>query len=280
MRSRGMYRGVEDPIQGVFNLADEISNRSDGILFRSVFATVFVYFGLFVMFLLFLTSLIQGLWFIALVLLTMMVTGFITLRLLKGLRDFLRKVNFRYSAILAMREGPPVHELPKGKGPAERFMNYLKEANPAFRKLSKDRPELIHKDAHLVGRSGKRYHFDVHVMAPPSLRFRILGRGYGGYALFVKEYGMIPGKKDVDDLVEALADIHKVTKVLPRRVVMVFKAPSSYKGLPDDAYEMLVQGVPSPMRKGDMLNVQAVAEVGGKYYDFVPFIPELRNMLP
>jgi hypothetical protein len=280
MKNRGMYRGIEDPIQGMFGLADEISKRSEGILFRSIFATIFVYFGLFVIGLLFLAFLIQGNIFFALVFLSVLVTGIVTLRLLKSLREFLRKVTFRYSAIMAMREGPPIHEVPKGKNATERMLSYLKENNAAFRKMTKERPELLHKDAHVVGRSGKRYHFNAFALVSPSIRFRITGKGYPGYAMYIREYQNVPRKQDIEALVSEMDDIRKKNGVIPRRVIMLFSAPADYSGLPDGSYDALTGGFDLPGKKGEKLNIQAVAEVGRDYYDFVPFIPELRNMLP
>jgi hypothetical protein len=280
MKNRGMYRGIEDPIQGMFGLADEISKRSEGILFRSIFATIFVYFGLFVLGLLFIAFLVQGNFFFALVFLSMLITGVVTLRLLKGLREFLRKVTFRYSAIMAMREGPPVHKVHGGKNPTERMLTYLKENNAAFRKLAKDKPELLHRDAHIVGRSGKRYHFDAYALVSPSFRFRITGRGYPGYGLYIREYKKTPREQDIESLVSEIDDIRRKNGVIPRRVIMVFSAPADYSGLPENAYDSLTEGFALPGKRGEKLNIQAVAEVGGEYYDFVPFIPELKNMLP
>jgi len=280
MKNRGMYRGIEDPIQGMFNLADEISSRSEGILFRSVFASIFAYFGLLVMGLLLIVFLIQGNVCLSLVFLSVLVTGVVTIGLLRNLREFLRKVTFRYSALMAMREGTPIHNIPEGRDPSERFMNYLRSENPAFKKLVKDRPEHVHKDAHLVGKSGKRHHFNIHVRIPPSIRYRLFGSGYGGYSLYIKEYTRVPTVNDIESLVQDLQDVTRVSRVRPRRVVMLFKASKEYAGLSDDAYDMLIQGIQMPGKGKETLNLQAVAEVAGQHYDFVPFIPEMRNMLP
>jgi hypothetical protein len=280
MKNRGMYRGIEDPIQGMFGLADEISKKSEGILFRSVFATIFVYFGLLVLGLLFIAFLVQGNIFFALVFLSVLITGIVTLRLLKSLREFLRKVTFRYSAIMAMRDGPPLHRIPKGRNATERMLSYLKDNNAAFRKLAKDKPELLHKDAHMVGGSGKRHHFDAYALVSPSLRYRLTGRGYPGYAMYIREYRKPPKRLEIESLVAEMEDIRRRNKVIPRRVIMVFSAPSDYSGLPESSYEALTEGFALPGKKGEKMNIQAVAEVGGEYYDFVPFIPELRNMLP
>jgi len=98
--------------------------------------------------------------------------------------------------------------------------------------------------------------------------------------MYIREYQNVPRKQDIEALVSEMDDIRKKNGVIPRRVIMLFSAPADYSGLPDGSYEALTGGFDLPGKKGEKLNIQAVAEVGREYYDFVPFIPELRNMLP
>ncbi|MGA1821872.1 MAG: hypothetical protein ACMUIG_05040 [Thermoplasmatota archaeon] len=281
MKKRDYYRGIEDPISGTFNLAEEISERSESILTYSVFATVFVYFGLIMVFILMLAFLFNGQFFVALIFLSVFITGIITAWLMQTLREFLRKVSFRHAAIKAMRDGPPMIRIPGGKTRSERFVEYLKENNRAFKTLLRKRPEVLRKDGYVVGRSGNRYHFDTFVILKPSMLYKLIRKGYPGYGLFIREFRTVPRKSDIEQLTKELSDLHSKTKLHPNRVVVIFRARSNYSGVDDDIYEMIVDNDLSLDGKGrKRLNIQLVGELSEGVYEFIPFIPELPNMLP
>lgn len=280
MSNRDYFRGIEDPISGIFNLAEEISSKSERILTNSKFATVFVYFGLFLVFIFMLTFLLSGQFFLALIFVAMFITGIMTAKLMITLRSFLKKVTFRYLAIMAMKEGSPFAKIPRGKSMSERFMKYLRKKNRSFRGLLKKRPEVLRKDGYLVGMGGRRYHFDRFVIMKPSPLHRFFKIGYPGYSMFVREYPNPPSKEDLERLKKELREFYARSKIYPNRVVMLFRAGDDYSGLEEELYEKLVNGEVRLGGSGRRLNIQAVGELEEGNYEFVPFIPEIPRMLP
>jgi hypothetical protein len=280
MSKKEYYRGIEDPISGTFQLAEEVSKKADRIVFNSIFSLYFVWFSLIVAGLLTLTFFIQGKVFFYLISLSVFLTGIITVWLLGTVRKFLRKTSFRFSAIQAMREGPAYHRIPKGRSRTDRFLSYLKEQNRSFSALMKRRPELLRKDGYVVGRK-ERHHFDAFILRKAGPLNSLLGIGRPGYSLFIRETKKAPGIEDIKELGKELQDIYQKQKVYPNRVAVIFKARSRYSGLDEEAYDLLVEkriSIPAdPKRK---VNFQVVAELPDGNYDFVPFIPELKGYLP
>jgi hypothetical protein len=281
MKKWELYRGVEDPISGTFNLAEEVSTRSSKILSLSKYAVYFVYFSLIWYFLLFLTFLFQGNLFLALILGSLFITGVITAKLLSILRKFLKEASFRYNAIKVMREGPPAYSIPKGKNKTERFLKYLEMNNKAFDRLMKRRPELLRKDSYAVGRAGKRYHFDAFLHKRRSLFHKLFNSGNPGYSLYIKEYKRSPDMDDLKGLVKDLEDITGNGAAYPNRVVMLIKGGSSYVGIDDKVYDMLAEGkVFLKGNKDKKINLQIAVELPTGHYEFIPFVPELPEILP
>ncbi len=278
IRKKEYYRGVEDPISGTFKLAEDVSSNADRILFYSNFALVFAWFSFLVITLLMILLFIQKNIFLAVIFSSIFVTGIITIWLLGTLRKFLSRVSFRYDSIMAMREGSPVVRIPSGKNMTERFLAYLKKNNRSFKGLLKKKPEVLSKDAYLPGRSGKRHHFHAFVRIKPSIRYRIIKRGYHGYALFIREYRKTPVLYDLEALEKDLRDLHSRYKQSPDRVILLFKGKTSYRGVDDDLYDLVVEK--SISLGGRKINLQLVAELSDGTYDFIPFIPELPKMLP
>lgn len=280
MSRKEYYRGMEDPISGTFELAEEVSNKADKVLSRFGFTLYFTWFSLIVAGLLMLAVLSNGQLFLFLVILSVFISGIVTVVLLRTTRDFLKKASFRFSAIQRMREGPPSYSLPKGKNKTERFLHYLKKNNSMLRRMLKRRPELLRKDAYIVGRKEK-HHFDAFLIIKPSLVYRIIRRGDPGYALFIREYKRAPLENDIKGLLKDLSDINKRTKVYPSRVVLLFKAGRGYSGLDEDAYDMITSSrITLPGVFNRKMNMQVVGEMPEKVYDFTPFIPELEGYLP
>ncbi len=281
MKRWQLYRGVEDPISGTFNLAEEITERSEKILFLSKFALYFVWFSIILYFILLLAVLSQGNFFMVMVLASLFVTGIITARLLSLLRRFLKESTFRYSAIKAMREGPPEYSIPKGKNKTDRFLEYLKENNKTFTRLLKNRPEILRKDAYAVGRKGNRYHFDAFIQKKPSIIYRMFKIGYPGYSLYLREYKRSPTMDDLKNIVRDLDDITANGRAYPHRVVMIIKGASSYAGIDNEVYDKIIEGkIWLKGHNNQRINLQIAVELPTGKYEFIPFVPELPNVLP
>ncbi|MDG6224166.1 MAG: hypothetical protein QCI82_01490 [Candidatus Thermoplasmatota archaeon] len=281
MKRWQLYRGVEDPISGTFNLAEEIIDNSDRILFLSKFALYFVWFSVVLYLLLFLATLSSGNWFLVLILLSLLVTGIITARLLTHLRRFLKTAAFRYSAIKAMREGPPGHSIPKGKNMTERFLNYLKKNNLTFKRMISRRPEIIRKDSYAVGKSGKRHHFSAFILNKASFFSKLFRIGYPGYSIFIREYRRSPSSEDLKAIISDLEDITSRSKIYPGRVCLLYKAGGSFNGIDEKLYDKLVEGrIYLKAKKEKRMNVQVVVELPNGRYEFIPYVPELPKVLP
>jgi hypothetical protein len=280
MARKEYYRGIEDPISGTFKLAEEVSLKAEKIMFKSIFSLYFVWFSLVISGLLTLTFLIQRQFFFFLIFLSVFIAGIVTVMLLGSVRSFLKKASFRFAAIQTMREGPPFHKIPKGKNMTLRFLKYLKKENKAFASLVYKKPDLLRKDAYISGRK-KHHHFDAYLIKKPTLLHSLHKRGNPGYALFIREYKKAPTEKNIKKMVKELGDIYQRTKIYPNRVIMIFKARSGYRGLDDDAYDWLVdEKIKLPGQLKRLLNIQVVAELPEGTYEFVPFIPELKDYLP
>ncbi|RLF72095.1 MAG: hypothetical protein DRN40_01100 [Thermoplasmata archaeon] len=277
MKAKEHYRGVEDPIGGTFDLAEKVSEKASKFLLYSHFALIFTLTSLF--FILILAVAIKNL-FVSMVLGAIFLMGFVALFLLLSLKRFLNEFSFRYSAIKAMREGPPLAKVPKGRNPTERFINHLRAANRSFDKLLKRTPEVLRKDAYVKGASGRRYHYDAFIIIRPPLLSRII-RGSGGYSLFIKELKREPGEDYIKKITEELADISRAHGVLPSRVTLIFKAPRGYAGIDEDLYRKVVdEGVYLPGKRRTRINFQIVAELEDGTYDFIPAIPDIPGVLP
>ncbi len=280
MARKEYYRGIEDPIAGTFKLAEEVSQKADQILFKSIFSLYFVWFGLIATGLLMITFLINRNFFFFLIFLSVFIAGCVTVWLLASIREFLKRASFRFSAIQTMRDGAPFHKIPKARTKTERFLKYLKNENKAFSTLIKKRPELVRKDSHIVGRK-KRHHFDAYVVKKPTFLHSIHRSGHPGYALYIKEYQRAPKEKEIRTLVKELTDIYQKNKIYPNRVVMIFKAKGSYGGLDDEVYDWLVdERIKIPGQLKRHVNIQVIAELPDNTYEFIPFIPELKDYLP
>jgi hypothetical protein len=280
MSKKDFYRGIEDPISGTFQLAEEVSRKADRIVFNSIFSLYFVWFSLIVAGLLTLTFFLQGKVFFYLISLSVFLTGIITVWLLGSVRKFLRKASFRFSAIQAMREGPALYRIPKGRTRTDRFLSYLQDQNSSFAALMKRRPELLRKDGYVVGKR-KRHHFDAFILRKAGLLNSLFGMGRPGYSMFIKEQKGAPGAEDIKELIKELQDIYQKQKVYPNRVAVLFKAHSRYSGLDEEVYDLLVEkGIVIPGVPKRKVNFQIVAELPDGNYDFVPFIPELKGYLP
>lgn len=280
MARKEYYRGIEDPIAGTFKLAEEVSQKADQIMFKSIFSLFFVWFGLVATGLLMITFLFSGNFFLFLIFLSVFIAGLVTVWLLGSIRGFLKRASFRFSAIQSMREGPPFYNIPKAKTKTERFLKYLKKENKAFNTLLKKRPELLRKDSHIVGRK-KRHHFDAFIIKKPSFLHGLHKRGNPGYALYIKEYRHVPNEKDIRSLMREITDIFQKNKIYPNRVVLIFKAKSGYSGLEDEVYDWLVdEKIKIPGQLKRHVNIQVVAELVEGTYEFIPFIPELKDYLP
>jgi hypothetical protein len=281
MKRRQMYRGVEDPISGTFNLAEEISERSEKIIFLSRFALYFVWFSIILYSILALASVVQGNIFMLVIWISLLITGILTTRLLSSLRTFLKTSTFRYSAIKAMREGPPAYSIPEGKNKTERFLEYLQENNRTFLRMLKNRPEILRKDSYAVGKKGNRYHFDAFIQKRPSSLHKLLGIGYPGYSIYIREFKKSPEMDDLKALIRELDDITANGKAYPHRVIMLMKGGRSYSGIDEDVYDKLTEGnIWLKGHKDKKINLQVVVELPTGHYEFIPFIPELPNILP
>lgn len=276
MKAKENYRGIEDPIGGIFDLAEKVSERSTRLLLYSHFALIYTLTSLF--FILILAFAVKNA-FVTMVLAAIFLLGFVALFLLISLKGFLNEFSFRYAAIKAMREGPSQAKVPEGRSPSERFIAHLRATNRSFDRLLKRTPEVLRKDAYVKGASGKRYHYDAFIIIKPPLISRLIRRS-GGYSLFIKELKGEPKEEDVRRVMEELADISRAHRVLPSRVSLIFKAPPGYSGIDEELYRKVVdEGVHLPGRR-ERLNFQIVAELEDGTYDFIPAIPDLPGVLP
>ena len=212
--------------------------------------------------------------------LSVFIAGLVTIWLLGSIRSFLKKASFRFSAIQTMRDGPPFHKIPKGRRKTERFLKYLNKENKAFASLVYKKPDLLRKDAYISGKK-KHHHFDAYLIKKPTFMHGLHKRGNPGYALFIREYKRAPTELNIKKMVKELTDIYQGTRIYPNRVVMIFKAGSGYRGLEDEAYDRLVdEKIKIPGQLKRHVNFQVVAELPEGTYEFVPFIPELKDYLP
>ncbi|RLF55451.1 MAG: hypothetical protein DRN37_09180, partial [Thermoplasmata archaeon] len=100
-------------------------------------------------------------------------------------------------------------------------------------------------------------------------------------SLYVREYENPPGFDDLKSLLDELHDIFRRTGVYPNRVVMLYKAGSNYRGIDDRLYDRLTAGkISLKGKRKQRINLQLAVELRSGHYEFIPFIPELPNLLP
>jgi len=258
-------RSVENPISAMFDLSDDVNKQAVEMKKMVKYATIFISFGLFVNFLLILSTITNII--VMPILVALFIIGSLALRMIRRTGRFFDYYLLRHRAIVAVRDADPVVYIPKGETSTQRLMSYLNYSDPELRQVLASPGVVVKQQAILKGAKGTFYNFDQYVVRKP--RFM----GLPGYALYVKAFESPPTLKDLQAIGAGVQDITNDSKVLPRRIIALWTRTED-DNLDDDAYEFLTCSVMQGQLGRDTYTcaMQVVVENPDGTYDFIPWV--------
>jgi len=262
----GSPRALEDPLQSLFKLSDDLYKNAKWS-FRRIDITI-----LFLLFSLFFTGLLVRAWLptgkpmLIMIALGLLVASLMAMMMMLKLRKLLHDYVTRHAAINAVRADPIV-QVPEGENPTDRFLTHLRSKNREFRRFVDSHPETLRKPGALSG-ARSSHDFDAYIFKKGFPAGR-------SYMLLIRELEKLPTLKGLRRLAKEVDDISAKWKVVPSRVVLIVTSP--LEDIPEDAYEVLIEGI--PLRRGNSI-FQVVIESADGTYDFIPLVPEMRGFMP
>jgi hypothetical protein len=263
-------RAVENPISAIFELADDVNKEAPRIKKIVTYSTVFIGFWLLLDFILILATIGTNP-LIGIILIGFFILGIATLALIRQLNDFFKYYAMRHNVILSVRDADPVLYVPKGTTPLDRLRSYIGARNPDMMRSLFSAPSPVV----LRGRSGLMYQFDLYVSADHGLLWGLLGMGYPGYQLFVKQFSEAPRAEDLVAMKRAVEDVCTGTRMPPSRVMVLWNR-SKDQELSEAAYELLTGSSLefSHMGRRYASTMELVIENEDGTYEFIPFVAD------
>ena len=268
-------RAMENPITALFDLSEQISEKSFHIRRNVWYSLLFVVLWMGLTLIIVLDNIVNRNPVAVIIFIMILASGFFTLRVIFFNYRFFDYFTMRYHAIRLVREGNPNLYVPKGDTPVERFLNHLTSNFPPFSQLLNSHPESLQFSAILRGLSGGAYQFDAYIGIPggsPILKSTNLPKAMvkQGYALFIKIFDIPPTMGQITGLEQTIKDITAQTCLPPRVIALT---DGGKVELPEDVYKHLTEkGSIASCKKGNYpFNVQVVKGVEDAY-DFVPLI--------
>jgi hypothetical protein len=217
---------------------------------------------------------VGGLLFLAAILVTLYILGFLILDLMRDLRSFFDFFALRHRVIQRVRQADPIVYVPAGADAVQRILAHLKGSSPEIAGAMAA-PGGLAAPALLTGKSGLTYQFDSYVVSPPSSLARVVGIGPAGFALFAKAFAATPTLPDLLALKRAVEDVSTATRIPPARVLAVWSAKADESVAPD-AYEFVTKDAIRVTVRGSTYacSVELVREGPDGTYDFIPVVVE------
>ena len=268
-------RAVENPISAIFELADDVNKEAPKIRRIVTFSTIFIGFWLLLDFILIIAT-IGSNPLIGIILIGFFILGIATLALIRQLNDFFKYYAMRHNVILSVRDADPVLFVPKGNTPLDRLRSYIGMRNPDMMRDLFAAPSPVV----LRGRSGLMYQFDLNVTVDHGLLWGLLGMGYPGYQLFVKQFAAAPRVEDLTAMKRAVEDVCSTTRMPPSRVIALWTRTKDQE-LSEAAYDMLTGSSLEFVHMGRRFisSMELVIENEDGTYEFIPFIAEPQRSL-
>jgi hypothetical protein len=260
--------GAEDPIAAIFDLSDRVAEMAPLVrrLYRYTATILAVWIILMVIVLL--LTLRPDTLFLAVLAALALAAGVIALGLLRQTDRFFRTFVQRHRAIHLMRDAEPIVRIPDGRTPTERLARHLVGSNPSIERLVRETPAALQYRVTL--HAGKReVPFDLAIVRPGSLWYRLFGRGDRGFAIIARLGPDAPTRADLNALeTDALAVAPELTAAPVRMILLRTKSVP----LPEDVYEYAV-GHPVYLRRGfghSRSTLEVITENADGTYEFVP----------
>lgn len=268
-------RAMDDPVDGLVDLAERVNGKSVHVMAHVRGALVFVGLCTVLSLVLLITTVLRLEPAGAVIFLLLTMGGFHAFRILLFNYRFFDFFSRRYHAILYLQDDNPVVYSPRGDTPTDRLLNHLRTTHEPFGSLIERYPESIRYSAILRGSSGGTYQFDAYIgiggqsgILKSSNLLPALGKR--GYALFIKVFERSPTLRDVILLEESIQDITALTCLPPRVIIL----RENGQDPPDhDLHRHITEnGAVARCRKGSYpYNVQVVTGHQGGYH-MVPMI--------
>jgi hypothetical protein len=217
---------------------------------------------------------VGGLLFLAAILVTLYILGFVILDLMSDLRSFIDFFALRHRVIQRVRQADPIVYVPEGADAVQRILAHLRSSSPEIAGAMAA-PGGLATPALLTGKSGLTYQFDAYVVSPPSSLTRVVGIGPAGFALLAKGFPATPTLADLVALKRAVEDVSAATRIPPARVLAVWSAKADESVAPD-AYEFVTKDAVRVTVRGATYacSVELVREGADGTYDFIPVVVE------
>jgi hypothetical protein len=251
---------ADNPTTAIFDLAEQMSNNYNKIKYLKYYAYVFIGITLIFLILLSLLFIAQGnaIFFIFIAL---TISGFMLLRLVIFTIKFLDDFDTNFRAIKQVRDLDPLPKIPQGKTPVTRLEAYLKNHDPAVSQQLKLGVELTKKFKYGKTTWDLAVHREGKTMGPEGHLTLIK---YEKEKLKMKQF--IGLEKDL----EAASGNNSI----PKRIIILNKAPESYDGISDDLYSYLTDKSHYILKNGKKhpIKLQLFIEHAGRY-EIIPLIP-------
>ncbi len=257
---------TEDPIAGLFELADRVTEVAPRI--RRMFlytAVVIMGFLAIVVFLLF-VALRADLLFLGLAL-GAVVLGATSLVLLSETDRFYRTLSERHRRLKLLQFADPAPKIPPGRTSVRRLARYLAVTNPRVASLLAEHPEAL-KIRSRAGPDGASTEVAFSIASPAGRPYRWLRLGDPGFVVIARVGPEQPSVSDLERFGrEATAVAGKIGGRLARAILL---RPAA-RSLERDAYDYSVRQ-PLSIPGGPPVAVEVVSERPDGTYDLVPHV--------
>ncbi len=203
----------EDLLEALFDLSDRAAETAPGLRRRTAAAGVVIVVLLGIIVLLLLGPLARHL-VDALLALGAIVLGAVALTLLAETDRFYRSYVERHRAIRRFADAEAAPAIPAGPTPVVRLARHLAASNERIGTFLRAHPEALRYRVRVASAAGGAVPFDLAIVAPAALAYRLLGLGDPGFAVLAR---FRPGTIDEGTVSEFARDVAGVARRLPAR---------------------------------------------------------------
>jgi hypothetical protein len=178
-----------------------------------------------------------------------------------------RYIHTRHKIIDSVRFGKNI-QVPKGKDPIQRLINYLKDNDPYIRSSHLANKKEFSRNVKLKGASGSHYEFDGYFSETNILKSKsvALGMPMGKFGVFIKVFREDITLSAIKKFRDSAVDVCRAQNMFPLRIIAL---QWSIKDLPDDVYDYVLER--PIITKNTSTHTEVVAE-DGEIYSFIPMI--------
>ena len=273
---------VENPYAAVFDLADEVSQKTPPIMKLFGIAVILglsmaAFFGLSFIILSFYET---GYAYCYLPLgLVFLIIGVILVWPFMKWMELFKFFMYRFDAIKAVRYSDPIVPVPQGNTLTERYLSHLRYSSQRLQWFLRNNPHALQIKS---GSPSQTSYFDAHIQKKPGLIWQWFGVGDPGYGFYIKSFNHIPSIDEIRVLEGQVKGISKHFSIPPSRAVALFKMRVESSEIDGPVYDYIINYpiIVKLKQRTYKCPIQAVIEMEDNTYDFIPIIPTIPSELP